>query len=78
MGGTGACLLVGGPALVPLVGRTMSRVVFRGGYVPRTTLGNLAADGWGCVSFLLVVWPEVPQHWSLKAVGWDQVSFPKW
>ena len=33
----------------------MSRGVFRGGCVLRKTLSSLSADGWGCVSALLVV-----------------------
>ena len=64
--------------LVPLVGRAMSKGVFRGGCEIRMTLGSLSADGWCWVSTLLVVWPEVSQHWSLQAVGWGQVSVPKW
>ena len=31
------------------------------------TLICLSADVWGCVPSLLVVWPEVTQHWSLQA-----------
>ena len=27
---------------------------------------------------LLVVWPEMFQHWSLQAFGWGQVLVPKW
>ena len=27
-----------------------------------------------CVPILLVVWPEVSQHWSLQAIGWCQNS----
>ena len=59
--------------LVPLVGRAMSRGMFRGSLELRKTLGSLSADGWGCVHLLLVVWPEASQHWSLQAVGWGQV-----
>ena len=29
------------------------------------TLIRLSADGWGWVPSLLVIWPEVTQHWSL-------------
>ena len=36
------------------------------------------ADGWGCIPALLVVWPQVSQHWSLQAVGWGQVLVSKW
>lgn len=31
----------------------------------KKTLGSLSAGGWGCVSALLVVWPEASQHWGL-------------
>ena len=58
---------------VPLVDRTVSRCVFRGSCGLRNTLGSLSPDGWSCVPALLVVWPEASQHWSLWAVGWDQV-----
>ena len=44
--------------LVPLMGRAMSRGVFRVGCGLRGTLGSLSADGWGCVPTLLFVWPE--------------------
>ena len=44
--------------LIPLVGRAVSRGVLRAGSGFRMTLGNLSADGWGCVPTLLVVWPE--------------------
>ena len=59
--------------LVPVVGRAMSSVVFWGVCELSTTLGNLSADGWGCVSVLLVVWPETFQHWSLLSAGWGQL-----
>ena len=29
---------------------------------------QLSVDGWGCAAFLLVVWPEVTQSWSLQAL----------
>ena len=32
------------------------------------TLIRLSADGWGLVPSLLVVWPEVTQHWSLPGL----------
>ena len=63
---------------VPLVDGATLMGVFRGSYVPRTTLGCLSADRWGSVSTLLIVWPEAFQHWSLKAVGWGQISFLIW
>ena len=31
-----------------------------------------------CVPSLFIVWPEASQHWSLQAVGWDQVLVRKW
>ena len=35
------------------------------------TLICLSAHGWGWVPSLLVVWPEVTQHWSLPGLfGW--------
>ena len=54
-----------GLGLSPLVGRGMSSDVSRGGFRLRKTLGSLSAGGWGCVSALLVVWPEASQHWGL-------------
>lgn len=38
---------------------------------------SLSADGWGCVPTLLVLQPEVSQHWSLQPVGWNQVLMTK-
>ena len=32
------------------------------------TLIPLFADGWGWVPSLLVVWPEMTQHWSLRGL----------
>ena len=64
--------------LIPLVVRVMSSGVFRGGGTLRMTLSSLSDDGWGCALTLLVVWPEVSQHWRLQAVGWGQVLVPKW
>lgn len=37
--------------------------------------GSLLADGWGCVSILLVVWF---QDWNLQAVDWSQVLVLRW
>ena len=68
--GTGACPLVGGLGFAPLVGRAVSRGVFRGVCVFRKTLGSLSADGWGYVLTLLVVWCEASQHWELQALEW--------
>ena len=36
------------------------------------SLIHLSAHGWGWVPSLLVVWPEVTQHWSLPALWWGQ------
>ena len=44
----------------------------------RKSLGSLSADGWRCVSFLLVGWAGTSQHWSLQAIWWSQVLVPKW
>ena len=33
------------------------------------TIIRLSADGWGWVPSLLVVWPEVTQHWRLQLFG---------
>ena len=57
------------PGLVPLVGRAVSRGVFRAGCELSKALGSLCVDGWGCVRTLLVVWPEASQLWSLQAIG---------
>ena len=62
---------------VPLVDRTVSRCMFRGSCGLRNTSGSLSPDGWICAPALLVVWPETSQHWSLWAVGWDQVLASK-
>ena len=37
-----------------------------------------AADEWGSITALLVVWPEASQHWSLRPIGWGQVLASKW
>ena len=42
------------------------------------TLGSLSSDGWGCVTILLVVWPEAFQHWNLQVFGWGRVFVLKW
>ena len=33
------------------------------------TLIQLSTDGWGCIPFLVVVWPEVTQPWGLGLYG---------
>ena len=45
--------------LVFLVGRTTSGGVFWGVCELSKILGSLSANGWGCVSVLLVVWHRV-------------------
>ena len=57
-------------SLVPLVGRAMSRGMFGGSCELHLNSGSLSSDRWGCVSNLLIVWPEVFQHWSLQVVWW--------
>ena len=52
--------------LVTLMDRAMLRGVFIGSCWLRMTSGSLSADGWGCVPTFL------------QAVGWDQISVPKW
>ena len=59
VGGTGSCLLVCGAGSYTSGGRA----------VLGKTLGGLSPDGLGCVPALLVVWPEVSQHWTLQTVG---------
>ena len=56
VGGTGACVLVGGVDLVLLVGRATSSGVFWGVCELIMTLGCLSANGWDYVPVLLVVW----------------------
>ena len=51
--------------------------VSRGSYGLRKSLGTLSVDGWNCVPALMVVLPEISQHWSLQAVGWGLILGPK-
>ena len=39
-----------------------------GGVMLSKTWLQLSVYGWGCAPFLLVVWPEVTQSWSLQAL----------
>ena len=63
--------------LVFLMGRSTSDVVFWGVCHLIMTLGSLSANGWCCVSVLLVVWHRVSSTvacWSLSVTGswhWD-------
>ena len=57
--------------LVFLVGRTASGGVFWG-VCDLMILDSLSANGWGCVSVLLVVWHRVSSTvacWSLSGTG---------
>ena len=58
--------------LVSLVGRTTSCGVFCGVCELIMILGSLSANGWHCVSVLLVVWHEVSSTgacWLLHGAG---------
>ena len=58
--------------LVFLVGRAASGGVFWGACDLIMILGSLSANGWGCVSVLLVVWHRVSStvaSWSLSEAG---------
>ena len=58
--------------LVFLVGRTASSDVFWGVCDLIMILGSLAANGWGCVPVLLVVWQRVSitvACWLLSGTG---------
>ena len=58
--------------IVFLVGRTASGGVFWGVCELIMILSSLSANGWGCVSVLLVVWHRVPStgaYWSLSGAG---------
>ena len=55
--------------LVCLVGRTMSGGVFWGVCELSMILGSLSANGWGCVTVLVVVWLGVAStgaYWLLS------------
>ena len=70
--GTGACVLVVGVDLVFLVGRVASGSVFFGVYGLIMILGNLCANGWGCVPVLLVAWHRASStgvYWPLGGAG---------
>ena len=42
----------------------VGRAGYCSGELSKTVI-HLSADGWGLVPSLLVVWPEVTEHWSL-------------
>ena len=56
-------------SLVPLMGRAVSGGVFWGIFELIMTLGSLSADGWSCVSVLLVVWHEVSSTGACRQLG---------
>ena len=66
MGGTGACILGGGAESCPSDGQGS---VFWGVCELSTTLGSLSADGFGCVSVLLVVWLETSSTGAYRQLG---------
>ena len=58
--------------LVFLVGRSTSGGVFWGVCGLIMILGSVSANGWGCVSVLLVVWHRMSSTvpcWSLSGAG---------
>ena len=58
--------------LVFLVSKTVSGGVFWGVCELLMILGSLSANGWGCVSVLLVVWHGLSSTeacWSLSGAG---------
>ena len=58
--------------IVFLVGRTMFGAVFGAACDLIMNLGSLSANGWGCVSVLLVVWHKVSSTvpcWLLSGAG---------
>ena len=58
--------------LVVLVGRTTSGGVFWCVCELSMILGNLSANGWGCIPVLLVVWHSVSSTvacWLLSGAG---------
>ena len=56
--------------LVPLVGSAVTKVVFNRQLYAQKDFRQPACSWVSCVLILLVVWPEVSQHWSLQAIGW--------
>ena len=61
----------------PSSGQVVTSGMFSSIFKLNTTLGNLFAHDYGCVPILLVVRPEVSQHYNLKFIGWNQVLVPK-
>ena len=70
--GTGACVLVRGLDLVFLLSRAASGGVFWSVCELIMTLGSVSANGWGCVTVLLVVWygaSSTGACWPLGGAG---------
>ena len=61
----------------PSSGQAVTSGMFSCIFKLNTSLGNLFAHDYGCVPILLVVRPEVSQHYNLKSIGWNQVLVPK-
>ena len=59
VGGTGACVLVGGAESFPSDGQGHVKWCFGGVCELSMTLGSLSAYWWSCLPVLLVVWREV-------------------
>ena len=57
--------------LVPLMGRAMTKVVFTRQLCAQNNFKQPVCSWVSCVLILLVVWPEMSQHWSLQVAGWD-------
>ena len=73
MGGTSACLLVGG-AESSSCGWSFISGYEGGVLVPGRTLASLFTDGWVCVPTLFVALSGVSEHLCLQAVfGWGQL-----
>jgi len=49
--------------------QAVSGGVFCGVYELSMTLGSLCANGWGCVSILLLVWCEVSSSGACRQLG---------
>ena len=56
VGGTGACVLMSGARSRPSGGQGCIVGVFWSVCELSMTLGSFSANGWGCVTVLLVVW----------------------
>lgn len=61
----------------PFSGQVVTSGMFSSIFKLNITLGNLFAHDCGCIPILLVVRPEVSQHYNLKSIGRDQVLVSK-